>query len=245
MLSISPAIAQTFAALLLAPVLADFTFQTNWMVTHKRKPRVFILHIAVVFALTTLALGGVWQVALAVALAHLVIDAVKTWALPQPLRNGLTAYLCDQGAHVVTLAITAAWWPGAMAHGAWADWAALALPAVIVAAGVIMTVQAGGHAVDMLTAKFRDQINEGSGLPDAGRLIGQLERLMIFLLVLVGQPAGVGFLIAAKSVLRLDAAKDDRKISEYVIIGTLASFAWALATSFATLSLLEITQSKP
>ena len=58
---------------------------------------------------------------------------------------------------------------------------------------------------------------------------------IIFLLVLAGYPAGVGFLIAAKSILRFDK---DPKASEYVIIGTRASFGWALLVSFATLSLI-------
>ena len=73
-------------------------------------------------------------------------------------------------------------------------------------------------------------------LPKGGRLIGRLERAMILMLVLAGQPDGIGFLIAAKSLLRFnDLARDkDRRVSEYVIIGTLASFAWGLAAAFAT-----------
>jgi hypothetical protein len=47
-------------------------------------------------------------------------------------------------------------------------------------------------------------------------------------MVLFGQAQGVGLLIAAKSILRFGAVKDDRRLSEYVIIGTLASFGWAL-----------------
>jgi hypothetical protein len=72
------------------------------------------------------------------------------------------------------------------------------------------------------------------GLPDGGRAIGQLERGLIFLLVFTGMPEGIGFLIAAKSVLRFGSVSDDRKVSEYVIIGTLASFGWAILASFAT-----------
>jgi hypothetical protein len=45
----------------------------------------------------------------------------------------------------------------------------------------------------------------------------------------------VGFLIAAKSILRFGSVKDDRALSEYVIIGTLASFGWALIAAYATL----------
>jgi hypothetical protein len=72
-------------------------------------------------------------------------------------------------------------------------------------------------------------------LPGAGRIIGLLERGLIFALILLGQPAGVGLLIAAKSILRFGAVKDDRALSEYVIIGTLASFSWAILVAYGTL----------
>jgi hypothetical protein len=53
-------------------------------------------------------------------------------------------------------------------------------------------------------------------------------------MVMIGEPADIGFLIAAKSILRFDTVKKNQKISEYVIIGTLASFGWALIAAFAT-----------
>ena len=65
----------------------------------------------------------------------------------------------------------------------------------------------------------------------------EAERLMILMLLLADQPDGIGLLIAAKSILRFnELARDasDRRASEYVIIGTLASFAWAIATAWAT-----------
>ncbi len=58
-------------------------------------------------------------------------------------------------------------------------------------------------------------------------------------MVLAGQPDGVGFLITAKSILRFgevsrEGATGGRGISEYVIIGTLASFGWAWAVAYCT-----------
>ncbi|MBO9464521.1 DUF3307 domain-containing protein [Tropicibacter sp. R15_0] len=245
-LMIDPAVAQSFAALLLAHVLADFTFQADWMVRRKQQPLVLLCHIAVVFALTTLLLGGIWQVALVVSLAHLIIDAIKTWALPDHIRTGLRAFLIDQAAHILTLVCAAIWWPGAITQGIWADYAALALPPAILLTGFVLSVTAGGYVVGMLTARWANVVDDQEpGLPDAGKLIGQLERSMIFLLVVIGQPGGVGFLIAAKSVLRLDTAKQGRQASEYVIIGTMASFAWALGSTYAMIGLLEIATKAP
>jgi hypothetical protein len=50
------------------------------------------------------------------------------------------------------------------------------------------------------------------------------------------QPNGIGFLIAAKSVLRFSEIKEpgQRKVAEYVIIGTFLSFGWALVVSVLT-----------
>lgn len=235
---------QTFAALLLAHVLADFTFQTDWMVQRKRNPLVFLLHIIIVFAFTTAALGGIWELAIVVAAAHFVIDAVKLWALPLRVRRSFAAFALDQTAHLATLCAAAIHFPGAVAAGSWAGWLDIAVVPALLLSGMIVTVTAGGYAVGMLTARFSQQV-ESRGMVDAGRMIGQLERALIFLLIMVEQPAGIGFLIAAKSILRFDTTREDHKTSEYVIIGTLASVTWALLTSYATRGLLEIAASLP
>ena len=107
---------------------------------------------------------------------------------------------------------------------------------LLLLSGVILTTRAGGFAVGLLMEPWAG--HAPSGLPGGGRTIGMLERGLIFLLVLTGQAEAIGLLIAAKSVLRFGAVKDDLKVSEYVIIGTLASFAWSIAVSFVTIVLL-------
>ena len=49
----------------------------------------------------------------------------------------------------------------------------------------------------------------------------------------------IGFLIAAKSVLRFGAVREEARLSEYVIIGTLASFGWAILMAIGTVMLLS------
>ncbi len=77
-----------------------------------------------------------------------------------------------------------------------------------------------------------------AGLKGGGKLIGQLERALIFLLVLIGQPAGIGFLVAAKSVLRFKES-EEQKLAEYVLIGTLLSFGLAIALSILTMKAMS------
>mgnify|MGYP000135571451 FL=1 len=220
---------ETALALLCAHVLADFLFQTNWIVENKRKPLVLLLHIAIVAAASWIALGGAWQAALAISAAHLVIDAVKTYAL----RNTLASFTLDQSAHILSIAAVAFWMPNAFETGLWAPHSAYFIPAAVLLTGAVLTIQTGGYVIGLLMARF-DASGMSDGLENAGRLIGQLERSLIFLMVLVGQPAGIGFLIAAKSVLRFDTTQDNKKASEYVIIGTLASFGWAMAFAYAS-----------
>lgn len=74
------------------------------------------------------------------------------------------------------------------------------------------------------------------GLRDGGRAIGQLERALIFVFVLIDQFSAIGFLIAAKSVFRFGELRDrsNRMEAEYIIIGTLISFLWAIAAALLT-----------
>lgn len=66
-----------------------------------------------------------------------------------------------------------------------------------------------------------------NGLDNAGKYIGILERLFIFLFVVLQRWEGIGFLLAAKSIFRFGDLKANReiKLTEYILIGTLISFA--------------------
>lgn len=237
---------ETFTALLLAHVLADFTLQTNWINANKSRPHVLVLHGAIVWITAHLALGQIYDATLALlTAAHLLIDAIKTYG---GFRK-LGAFLLDQAAHLATLLAAASYAPTLWSTGAWAAYDPL-LPLMALAAGAITALTAGRHAVALLMQPHTQRIRN-AGLRDGGRQIGLLERGLIYLMMLAGQPLGVGFLIAAKSVLRFGTAMRDQRLAEYVIIGTLASFGWAIATALATQALLgalpplEIIPSSP
>ena len=231
---------ETFTLLICAHLLTDFAFQSNGMAQDKarRRPAALAAHLAILAALSALVLAQLSReglIALAlVVIAHLVIDLAKSYARPT-----LTAFVLDQTAHLAATVAIAALFPTLWAQSFWAGqvWLPGALTLI---AGAVLTVRAGGFAVGLLMARFGADAPP-EGLPEGGRLIGQLERGVIFLLVLAGQPSAIGFLIAAKSILRFEAVSKGgaNPKSEYVIIGTLASFGWALATTYATQALLN------
>jgi hypothetical protein len=241
-------------------VLADFVFQTNKMVATKDRASTLILHTLTVYLTAAVAMGSWHWSLLALAAAHLAIDALKI-AIVKTDSKDITPYLLDQAAHLVCLAGLAGVMPNLWANGLWAssldqggllDLSTWAPDAMLLAAGALYTTRAGGFAVGKLMSPFAEGAPEDS-LPKGGMMIGLLERGLIYLMFLAGQPAGIGFLIAAKSVLRFDSHSKNEK-AEYVIIGTLASFSWAIAVSVLVLAilnglndlpLLEIVTSKP
>jgi hypothetical protein len=237
----------TLIALIFAHVLADFVLQTNWMVVNKRNPVALAAHIAVV--LVTICTGALHPALFALAAAHLALDVAKTWG---PWK-GLGPFIADQALHGLTLYLAALWVPDLWAQGLWGavpedgGWTASLwpgdsttpiLPAVYIAlTGFVLATRAGGFGIGLFMEPWA--ASSPAGLVNGGRAIGNLERSLIFLLVFIGLPEGIGFLIAAKSVLRFGSVSDDRAVSEYVIIGTLASFGWAIAVSFATMQALR------
>ena len=76
---------------------------------------------------------------------------------------------------------------------------------------------------------------QSQGMPFAGAWIGYIERVLILTFIITGNIEGVGFLLAAKSIFRFGDLNKAReiKITEYVLLGTLASFSIALLTGFA------------
>lgn len=56
------------------------------------------------------------------------------------------------------------------------------------------------------------------------------ERVLVLTLVLLDQLTAIGFLLAAKSVLRFGELRgaQDRKLTEYVLMGTLLSVSTAM-----------------
>jgi hypothetical protein len=108
--------------------------------------------------------------------------------------------------------------------------------------GALFTTFSGGAFVNAYLDSFAKKLKAAHektaaepsrGFPEAGKLIGQLERFLIYLFVTAGYVEGVGFLVAAKSIFRFGELTNpqNRLEAEYITIGTLLSFAWGLAWS--------------
>lgn len=218
--------AATVAALALAHVLADYVFQTIWMVRTKRGVG-FAVHIAIVFLTAALCLGQVSMAVLLVTAAHLGIDAFKTIALP----DRVWSYLADQALHLGSILLIAAWMPGAWHSGLWASSLPEAAPwAMAVAAGLIFATRAGQFAVGMLLSEVAGGAENGR----ASAWVGLAERSVAFIAILTG----VIWIAAAALLAKLAHVGRWRQGRARGLLGTGASFAWAAMVAALTLTLI-------
>jgi hypothetical protein len=233
----------TFTVLLAAHIAADFVLQPEWLVRRKRNPVFLVLHTLVVVAVTAICVGGTPVALLAlIAGTHLLIDAAKAYLS----RDTLRAFVADQVAHCVVIAAASQMWPGTFDDWWWSHWLGVHrqwfLAAVTLIAGVIVNLHFGAIIIRKATARFSRQITAPiAGLQDGGTYIGWMERAIVMVFILMNQPAGIGFLITAKSILRFGDVKEsrERQLTEYIIIGTFMSFAWGLVVSAVTQYMLK------
>jgi hypothetical protein len=114
----------------------------------------------------------------------------------------------------------------------------------ILALSYITIFWPAGFLIGQITEQWREQIKSESleGLGKAGLWIGRLERILILTFVLINRFEAIGFLIAAKSIFRFGEItnSEDRKIAEYILIGTLLSVVVAIFFGMFTKWLLSI-----
>ena len=97
----------------------------------------------------------------------------------------------------------------------------------------IIGIWPAGVLIGKITKPWRHEITKETpshGLERAGLWIGRLERILILTFVLLKHFEAIGFLIAAKSILRFGEVRTPncRKEAEYILIGTMISFVIAI-----------------
>lgn len=74
---------------------------------------------------------------------------------------------------------------------------------------------------------------------NAGRIIGILERILVYFFVLETQYTALGFILAAKSFARYKKITENQEFAEYVLIGTLLSIVLAFLVALIVNSVLR------
>lgn len=235
----------TLVLLIFAHLIGDFVLQpTSWVRAKEQKKLLayqFYLHILVHGLLVWLLLGKAsdWQLPLAVMLLHTLIDAFKISL--QKDYNRTWWFIYDQFLHLISLVAV------------WVIWyqveyqliEVISHPILIlyVTAIILLTLVCGILVQSILQplSKHLEPV-EAMSLKNAGKYIGILERLFVFTFVVTNNWGAIGFLLAAKSVFRFGDLREsrDRKLTEYILIGTLISFALGVAIALLVVYLQPI-----
>jgi len=221
--------------LLIAHFIGDFLLQPLKWVQHKKKHKIkskyLYLHVFV-HGILVYVLVGEWSnflLPIIVMIIHFLIDVFKIYQKKKKVKW----FLIDQLLHVISIFLIGMFFYKQQEN--MYDFFANILNSTqfwLVLLGYILILNPTAIIIYHLTKKWRKEIGDAekskkAGLEDAGKWIGILERLLILTFIFANQFTAVGFLLAAKSIFRFGdlTGKKSRKLTEYVLIGTLLSFA--------------------
>ena len=233
--------------LLIGHVASDFLLQSRRMVDQKeervwKSPLLYVhsgIYAAVLFIASAQWAQWAWLIPL-FFVTHTLIDAWKA-----AKGNRTLTFLSDQLAHmavlIVALFLLSGWTDSSLVRGVAQAWTS---PRFLISVlGYIVVLWPVGRLMSVLTEPFRRQLAEekSRGLETAGLWIGCLERLFLLSFILAGYLPGIALLLGLKSLFRFGEIKDptNRKETEYILIGTLLSFGFALATGMAVKAVLN------
>lgn len=224
-----------FLKLLIAHIITDFFLQPDEWVKDKQektyKSKYLYYHVLITGLGALLFLGDIQyiEVVLFITATHFIIDLYKLTFL----RDDLGSFLFDQLLHLAILVIATFLIVDTEIDMKVLNEHITQKNLAILAAYLFITIPSG-YIVGIATQRWRQELisdeKERDSLTNAGIWIGILERIFVLTFFLLNTLEAVGFLIAAKSILRFSSKDENnpRKQTEYVLIGTLISFLIAL-----------------
>ena len=217
-----------FLSLVLAHIIGDFYLQTDKYCqqkeTRKFKSWFLYVHAIIIGMLSWMIVPscnfGLW--ALLIAVSHFAIDTVKIHC-----PKGLWSFVIDQLLHLgVLIAISNIYESAKELPLRMIDYSgSFSIQLLILA--ILLCMKPANILIKLILEKYQVGESEScNNIKNAGALIGNLERILTIVFVLLGQYEAIGFIVAAKSILRF---KDtDTAKTEYVLAGTFLSFGIAI-----------------
>jgi len=178
------------------------------------------------------------QAAVFLSISHFIIDSCTF--IYSTKKEGAATYFIDQAMHISCIIIAATFLvydgiqptliPGVdnLITMVMEDSEAL-LPWIGL---ILLLLKPANVTIKQLTAKYGSVASSSEEKKNVGALIGSLERLIVVILISVGQYAAIGFILAAKSIARYNKISEDKQFAEYYLLGTLTSTLYAVAAYF-------------
>lgn len=229
--------------LIAAHLIGDFLFQTDKICELKYSNKLckrltgLGVHsgIQAILSYIFIAEWTLWIVPLVIFFCHFIIDFVKVVCKGKRL----PALIVDQLAHYIVIIVL--WWSlcsgccgSISAHDYSLSFWAILTSYIAILAPTSILIKSFIEFEGWMPCQSLSPEEALHGLPNAGKWIGYLERILILTFIYTGNIEGIGFLLAAKSVFRFGELNraQDIKVTEYVLIGTFVSFTIAIIIGF-------------
>lgn len=235
---------ETILLLLIGHVLADYYFQTDNSVNNQTL-KVVLKHCliyAVTMLVVILPLFSIEMViaALIISLTHLIIDAAK-FKLKQRKKltyiQTVTVYIVDQLLHIsiILSSILYLFMSNANIKYIYSVSAFMEKIQALVEIDnidilswlliLLLIYKPASITIRIVLDYFEPdhKKEQDLGIKNAGALIGLFERLIIVMMLYVGQYSAIGFVLTAKSIARYNRISEDPQFAEYYLLGTLLS----------------------
>ena len=226
--------------LLLAHLLGDFILQPNSWVEkreigkYKSKHLYFhaLVHLGLLLLLFINEIPKYYLGIIVVTAFHLLIDLGKIYA-KNKIKSAAILFIIDQFLHLTIIGgvVLCYFFQSVNLCLEPTVWAKLLL--VVIA--ILLSTSGGAVFIKLFFQKWENVNWIGrETLPEAGKYIGMLERLMILLFICTNLFSGVGFLLAAKSIFRFGdlTRSKEKQQTEYVLLGTFLSFTIGIIIGF-------------
>jgi hypothetical protein len=230
-----------FIKIILAHLIGDFILQPSKWVTDKEEKKAksrYLYWHATIHLVLLLLLVAKWDFiiyGIVLATIHGIIDYAKLRFQTKSTKRNW--FFTDQILHIISMFIIGVAYLNLKIDYSFFNeqfW-------MVVTAIVLLTKPTSILIRNIISIWTPEKKGEkDSSLQNAGNFIGILERLFVFSFIVTGHFEAIGFLLAAKSIFRFGDLKEakDRKLTEYVLIGTLLSFGFAMLIGLAVTYLL-------
>jgi hypothetical protein len=235
-----------FLKLLLAHILGDFVFQPEKWVKDKEENKVKSIKLYFHIGIHTILLLGVlkfnlqeyWLGFLLIIISHSIVDVLKLYL--QKKKTKRTWFFIDQITHISILLLVSSFYVNFL----FSMENIITENNLLLLIFILLIVYVSSVIIKIIITQWNPEIKKENddSLAKAGRYIGILERLFVFIFVITNHWEAIGFLLAAKSVFRFGdlTSSKDRKLTEYILIGTLLSFGFAILLGILYLYVLNL-----
>lgn len=223
-----------FLKLLLAHILGDFVFQPEKWVKDKEEKKIKSLklyfhigvHTVLLLIILQFNLQEYWLAFLLIIISHYSIDLLKLYF--QKKKTKRIWFFIDQILHILMLILATTLYT----EFSFSLEEIITEKILLLLIFILLVSTVSAIIIKIIITQWNPESKKENddSLAKAGRYIGILERLFVFTFVITNHWEAIGFLLAAKSVFRFGdlTSSKDRKLTEYILIGTLLSFGFAI-----------------